>query len=88
MNVCSVQCSVECMLCGLWIHSDDENKFFKHWEETDVDALRSNFYCGSCLKTLVAHPRSTREECNVESVLNCLRSFNLEEIRVRRQKEI
>ena len=41
-----------------------------------------------CIDTLISYQKSRNEECNIDNLLNCLRSFNLEDIEVRDEEEI
>ena len=86
------EATVYCCLCHLWVHCDDDSSCRKYWKDIDIDAIEDNdkinYYCPVCIDALISYHKGTREECNVDSLLNCLRSFNLEGIGIQYEEEI
>jgi len=80
--------TVECSLCKLWVHCHEGSSCLKYWDGIDTEEMSTNFYCSVCLDILVSYQRSTGEVCCIESIINCLRSFNLEDAEVRDDEEI
>ena len=70
-------------LCHLRDHCDKAIACRKYWKDVDIDAIEDNvkinYYCPKCIDTLTSYQKGTREDCNVDSLLNCLRSFDLKE---------
>ena len=81
-----------CCLCHLWVHCDKDSSCGKYWKDIDIDAIKDsaniNYYFPACIDALISYHKGTREDSNVDSLLNCLRSFNLEDIGVKHEEEI
>ena len=63
----------------------------KYWENIDIDSIKDNkninYYCPICIDTLISFQKGTREECNIDSLLNCLHSFNIEGVEIKDEEE-
>lgn len=74
-----------CCSCNLWVHCE-RTKCRKYRENIDDDAIENNLninYCRPiCINTLILYQKSTKEECNNNNLVNCLRYFNLEGVEV------
>lgn len=81
-----------CCLCHLWVHCEDGVSCRKYWENIDIDSIEDkeniNCYCPACIDALISFHKGTREECNIDSLLNCLRSFNIEGVEIKDEEEI
>ena len=81
-----------CVLCKLWVHCSENSPCLKYWNEVDIDTIEDyedvNYYCPVCIDTLVSYHKTSGEECNVDNLLNCLRSFNLEGVELKSDVEI
>ena len=79
-------------LCHLWAHCEDGILRRKYWENIDINSIEDNenvnYYCPICINTLISFQKGTREECNIDSLLNCLRSFNIEGFEIKCEEEI
>ena len=64
----------------------------KNWKNIDIESIEDNeninYLCPMCIDTLIAYHKGTREECNIDSLLNCLRSFNIEGVEIKNEEEI
>ena len=89
---CAKESSGFCALCNLWVHCDGDSQCMKYWKDIDMDMIEDNeninYYCPTCIDTLTSYQKSTKEECNVDNLLTCLRSFNLEGVEIKDAEEI
>ena len=82
-----------CFLCDLWVHFPyDDSPCMKYWKHIGIKAIEGNdninYYCPVCIVTLISYHKSKKEECTIDILLNCLRSFNLEGVEVKDKEEI
>ena len=80
--------SADCILSELWVHCDEDSDCLKYWEDIDVTTMETNFYCSVCLDKLVSFQRSIGEVCCIDSIINCLHSFNLEGVDIKNEEEL
>ena len=89
---CTDEPSMNCILCDLWVHSSNDSQCLKYWKDIDVNLIEDDedmhYYFPMCIDTLISYQKSTKEECNVDNLLNCLRSFNLEGVEIKDEVEI
>ena len=75
-------CIAACVICGLC---------GKYWKDINIDAVEQNvkinYYYPACIDMLMSYHKGTRKDCNVDSLLNRLRS-NLEDIGNKYEEEI
>jgi len=84
--------SIHCVLCKLWVHCADGSPCLKYWKDIDIDYIEDNkdvnYYCPVCVDALISYQKSTSEDCTLDNLLNCLRSFNLEGVEIKNDAEI
>ena len=85
--------SVFCCLCNLWVHHPyDDSPHMKYSKHIDIKAIKDNnnidYYCPVCVDMLMPYHKSTKEEFTIDTLLNCLQSFNLEGVEVKDEEEI
>ena len=84
--------TIQCVLCELWVHCQAGEPCMKYWSDIDIDEIVDNesmhYYCPACVDTLISYQKTTKEKCTVDSLINCLRSFNLEGVDVKEEEEI
>ena len=66
---------VEHVLHELWVHYNIEVSCLKHQADEDVEDLdeSDDFYCCTCIDKLILFQKTTKEDCSIESIINCLR---------------
>ena len=83
---------MNCILFDLWVHSSNDSQCLKYWKDIDVNLIEDDedmhYYCPMCIDTLISYQKSTKEEFNVDNLLNCLRSFDLEGVEIKDEVEI
>ena len=71
---------------------DEDEACIKYWDKIDIKIIKDNkcinYYCSIFIDTLISFQKLLREECNIHTLLNCLRSLNLEGVEVKDEKEI
>ena len=73
--------TVQCGLCLRWIHYDDESKKCdKYYEDINLNTLRENYICKTCLDILVKYYKSIFNNTDIDGLVNCLSSFNLNNV--------
>ena len=71
---------VECCLCRSWVHSQYGIKCVKYDEQLDLNKMNTNFYCKTCLETLVNYYTSLLNDANIDGMVNFLSSFNIDKV--------
>ena len=84
--------TIYCSLCQLWVHCDDNILCRKYWSNIEIESIEDNenvnYYCPICIDSLIAFHKGTREYTDIDSLLNCLRSFNIEGVDIKNYEEI
>ena len=73
-------------------HCEEDISCRKYWGNINIDSIEdnenANYYCPMCIDTLISFHKGTREECNIDSLLNYLGSFNIERVEIKCEEEI
>jgi len=48
----------------------------------------SNFYCNYCITRLIKYIKTVKENLSLDSIINCLRPFNLKDVDMRYKEVI
>ena len=84
--------TIYCYLYHLQVHCEDGILCWKYQENIDIDSIEDNeninYYYPICIDTLISFHKGTREEYNIDSLLNCLCSFNIEGVKIKCEEEI
>ena len=74
------------------MRSCGDSPCLKCWKDADVNHIEDDDgihrCCPARVDTLMSCQKSTKEECNVDNLLDCLRSFNLEGVEIKDEVEI
>ena len=67
-------------LCNYWVYSHEGSSCLEYYNGIDVNHMNCNFYCLVCLDNLVKYYKNIFNKTDIDGIINCLDSFNLEDV--------